>query len=342
MKSPHVFHFLSTKPQEVTLGGTRTYANKTNFHALKGMAIYRLLLRPKGVREPHWHPNANELAYCLKGNAMVTIFGNESRQGSFTISKGEMFYVPSGYLHHIENIGKENFELILAFSDEEPEDFGLSASVGSMTDNVLGNTWGIKAKLLSNLKRSPKKILIGKKKNFNTVPDYSHFPSTYKLNLEESSPLLQNKGGSARVARKNTWSVLENLSMYSLRITDKGMREPHWHPITAEMGYVNKGKARMTLLSPNGDVGTYELKKGDVYFIPKAYPHHIENIDKRDLHFLVFFDQNTPGDIGFSAGVRAYSNDVLGATFNKVPGFFKKLPDYHEDLLIVSRINPID
>ncbi|MDA2920114.1 cupin domain-containing protein [Desulfobacterota bacterium AH_259_B03_O07] len=211
-----------------------------------------------------------------------------------------------------------------------------------MTDNVLGNTWGIKAKLLSNLKRPPKKILIGKKKNFNTVPDYSHFPSTYKLNLEESNPLLQNKGGSARVARKNTWSVLENLSMYSLRITDKGMREPHWHPITAEMGYVNKGKARMTVLSPDGDVDTYELKKGDVYFIPKAYPHHIENIDKGDLHFLVFFDQNTPGDIGFSAGVRAYSNDVLGATFNKVPGFFKKLPDYHEDLLIVSRINPID
>jgi len=342
MNSPHVFHLLSTKPQDVTVGGTRTYANKTNFHALKGMAIYRLLLRPKGVREPHWHPNANELAYCLKGNAMVTIFGNESRQDSFTISKGEMFYVPSGYLHHIENIDKEDFELILAFSDDEPEDFGLSASVGSMTNNVLGNTWGIKAKRLSNLKRSPKKILIGKKKNFNTVPEYSHFPCAYKLNLEGSNPLLQNKGGSARVARKSTWSLLQNLSMYSLRITDKGMREPHWHPITAEMGFVNKGKARMTVLSPDGDVDTYELKRGDVYFIPKAYPHHIENIGKADLHFLVFFDQNTPGDIGFSAGIRAYPNEVLGATFNIDPGYFEALPEYHEDLLIVSRINPRD
>jgi len=342
MNSPHVFHLLSTKPQDVTVGGTRTYANKKNFHALKGMAIYRLLLRPKGVREPHWHPNANELAYCLKGNAMVTIFGNESRQDSFTISKGEMFYVPSGYLHHIENIDKEDFELILAFSDDEPEDFGLSASVGSMTNNVLGNTWGIKAKRLSKLKRSSKKILIGKKKNFNTVPEYSHFPCAYKLNLEGSNPLLQNKGGSAKVARKSTWSLLQNLSMYSLRITDKGMREPHWHPITAEMGFVNKGKARMTVLSPDGDVDTYELKRGDVYFIPKAYPHHIENIGKADLHFLVFFDQNTPGDIGFSAGIRAYPNEVLGATFNIDPGYFEALPEYHEDLLIVSRINPRD
>jgi oxalate decarboxylase len=29
--------------------------------------------------------------------------------------------------------------------------------------------------------------------------------------------------------------------MYSLRIREDGMREPHWHPITAEMGYVHKG-----------------------------------------------------------------------------------------------------
>lgn len=342
MQSSHVFHLLSTTPQDVTKGGTRTYVNKTNFPALKGMAIYRLLLRPKGVREPHWHPNAHELAYCLRGNALVTIFGNESRQESFTVSRGKMFYVPSGYLHHIENTGKDEFELILAFSDEDPEDFGLSASLGCMTDSVLGNTWGMKDKEFSKIKRSPQNTLIGEKKSFNEMPEYSYFPSQYKFNVEGSNPLLSNAGGSARVARKNVWSVLETLSMYSLRITDKGMREPHWHPLTAEMGYVNKGKARMTVLSPDGDVDTYKLKEGDVYFIPKAYPHHIENIGREELHFLVFFDQNTPGDIGFSAGVRAYSNEVLGATLNVDEAMFKKLPNYHEDLLIVSRINRRD
>ena len=29
-----------------------------------------------------------------------------------------------------------------------------------------------------------------------------------------------------------------NIAMFSVRITDAGMREPHWHPETAEMGYV--------------------------------------------------------------------------------------------------------
>ena len=48
--------------------------------------------------------------------------------------------------------------------------------------------------------------------------------------------------------------------------------EPHWHPQTAEMGYVLEGRERMTILDPDGTRDTYELHSGDVYFIPPAYP----------------------------------------------------------------------
>ena len=79
--------------------------------------------------------------------------------------------------------------------------------------------------------------------------------------------------------------------MYSLRIEGDGMREPHWHPVTAELGYVLTGRARMTVKSADGSVDTYELAAGDVYFIPRAFPHHIENLEDEETHFLVFFDQ---------------------------------------------------
>jgi hypothetical protein len=39
---------------------------------------------------------------------------------------------------------------------------------------------------------------------------------------------------------------------------------------------------------------------------------------------------------------RAYSNEVLGATFDCDPKFFEKLPPYSEDALIVGRRNPVD
>jgi len=339
MESPHVFHLKSLKPQAVTNGGTRAFVDSTLFPILKGLSLYRLILKENGVREPHWHPNANELSYCIKGDALVTIFGNGSKRNTFTISEGDMFYVPSGYLHHIENIGKGEFELILTFTNERPEDFGLSGFAGCMTDTVLGNTWGLKDKVFSKIKRTSEDILIGKKKSKGKIPEHANFINDYKFSVEETFPHLATEGGSAIVARKDTWAVLDNISMYSLRITDKGMREPHWHPETAELGYVHKGNARMTVRSANGDVDTYTLKSGDMYFIPRGYPHHIENIGKTEMHFLIFFDQPIPGDIGFSASVRAYSNEVLGATFNTAASNFKTLPEYDEDLLLVTQVN---
>ena len=63
----------------------------------------------------------------------------------------------------------------------------------------------------------------------------------------------------------------------------------------------------MTVMEPDGTLDTWYLKEGDVYFIPRAYPHHIEVVDAPDLHFAIFFDQPTPGDIGYRASASAYS-----------------------------------
>jgi len=340
--SKHLFHLLSTKPQAIKKGGTRLKVTSSNFKILEGMALYRLVLEKNGVREPHWHPNADEMGYCLAGSSMVTLVANGGIRETFCVSQGEMFYIPSGFFHHIENIGATECEFLIAFSHHDPLDFGVSAAMGCMSDAVLGNTWGLKASHFAKLKRSAKNTLIGVNKAGIHVPENAFFPSPYKFDLEGSNFHLDKEEGNVKVARKNVWPILKTLSMYSLKLTDQGMREPHWHPLTAELGYVQEGQARMTVLGPNGDVDTYKLKKGDLYFIPKAYPHHIENIGKNEFHVFIFFDQTTPGDISFSAGVKAYSNAVLGASFETSSTFFKKLPAYTKDLLVVSKVNPVD
>lgn len=130
--------------------------------------------------------------------------------------------------------------------------------------------------------------------------------------------------------------------MYSLRVTPDGMREPHWHPVTAELGYVVKGEARMTVMDPDGSTDTYGLGPGDVYFIPPAYPHHIEDTGQDDFHFLVFFDRHTPKDIGYRASASAISREVLAATLGIPETMLPKIPFTPEDPLIVKRANPVD
>lgn len=342
MKLSHLFSLSQVEPQHKFEGGYRVRATKTNFPALKGMSFYKLILYPLGAREPHWHANADELGYCLKGQVLITIFASGNKREVFLVNAGETFFIPSGSLHGIENVGEGNAELILEFSHEEPEDFGLSSAFGMFSDAVLGNTWNVQATTFKALKRSTKEILISKEKNSPSIPTDARYVSAFRFNLAAASPLVESNGGLARVARQNVWSVLKRQAVYSLELNGKGMREPHWHPETAELGYVAKGRARMSIQSPDSSVDTYELNEGDIYFIPKAYPHHIENLTEGPLHFLIFFDQAMPTDIGFTASVKSFSKEALSASLGTPLDFFEKLPTYFADLFIVEKTNPLD
>lgn len=340
--SIHVTSLNRKTPSFTSEFGTITHVDAGDLPVLKRLSLRRLLLAPRGVREPHWHANAHELGYCLKGQHLVTIAGNHSSRNSFTISPGQMFFVPSGALHHIENFGDEQGQMILAFSNERVEDFGLSGTFGAFTDAVLGNTAGLPAAAFAPIKRTTQSTFIGSRAKPVAIAEQERHINSYKLDLEAMQPAIASPSGSAHTARVASWPVLQDICMFSVHITHEGMRELHWHPETAEMGYVTAGRGRMTIVSPGGAVDTYLINPGDMYSIPRAYPHHIENIEGAELSILIFFDRNTPDDIGGKSLLSAFSPEVLAATFQTDPASIPRFPFTAEDPLIVPRVNPID
>lgn len=327
--------------EESDLGSIRRVTADT-FPILRGMSIKRVLITPGAMRTPHWHANANELTYCVSGTSLVSVLDSGSQFSSFTVSAGEMFHIDSGSLHHIENIGEDVAEFIIAFRHERPEDFGLGAAFGAMTDAVLGNTYDLDAAAFGTIRRRASDRALAARSGPAVVPGTAWYNDPHKFAVEAQQPPISVAVGSARLARVQYWPALKDLSMYSLRIKEDGMREPHWHPVTAEMGYVQQGSARMTVMDPDGTLDTWHLNAGDVYFIPRAYPHHIEVIDCDEWHFTIFFDQPTPGDIGYRASVSAYSREVLAATFNTHIDDLPDFPFTRTDPLVVNRINPVD
>jgi oxalate decarboxylase len=260
-----------------------------------------------------------------------------------TVTAGQMFHVDSGSLHHIENIGTDVAEFIIAFRNERPEDFGFGATLGAFSDAVLGNTYDLPASDLAKIRRDrPWDHKLAARVGAPSVPTAALFNDPHKFDIEAQQPGLNYVSGNARFARQQFWPVLKDISMYSLRVAEVGMREPHWHPVTAEMGYVQHGDARMTVMNPDGTLDTWNMTKGDMYFIPRAYPHHIENIGPDEWHFLIFFDQPTPADIGYRASASAYSREVLAAAFNTHIDDLPKFPFTTTDPLIVNRVNPVD
>ena len=227
--------------EENDLGSIRR-VTADSFPILAGMSIKRIVVNPGAMRTPHWHADCNELTYCVSGTSLVSVLDTYSKFSSFTVSAGEMFHIDSGSLHHVENIGEEPAEFVLSFRSERPEDFGLAATFGAMTDAVLGNTYDLPASDFAKMRRDTIDRKLAKRNGDPVVPTAAHFDDPHKFAVEAQSPPIGIAVGSARLARLQFWPALKDLSMYSLRIREDGMREPHWHPVTAEMGYVHKGK----------------------------------------------------------------------------------------------------
>jgi oxalate decarboxylase len=341
-RSTHLVSLLDGEIVEENDLGSIRRVTADNFPILAGMSIKRIVINPGAMRTPHWHANCNELTYCVAGTSLVSVLDNGSRFASFTISAGEMFHIDSGSLHHIENIGTEPAEFIIVFRHERPEDFGLGAAFGAMTDAVLGNTYDLDAADFAKNRRDTVDRKLAGRVGDPVIPSTAGYGDPHKFAVDAMSPPVGIAVGSARTARAQFWPALKDLSMYSLRIREDGMREPHWHPVTAELGYVHSGSARMTVMDPDGALDTWYMSRGDVYFIPRAYPHHIEVVDAPDLHFAIFFDQPTPGDIGYRASASAYSREVLAASFNVHIDDLPIFPFTASDPLLVTRNNPLD
>lgn len=338
--SKHVRSLVDAEALHSSELGRVTQLTAANFPILRRLSMKRVVLKPSAVREPHWHANANELTYCLAGSLLVTIVDNKDVVSTFIVEAGQMFFAKSGSLHCFENLGRTDAEMIVAFSAETPSDFSLHATFGAMSDAVLGNTFNLPMAAFETMRRdtSAPYIIEG---HAHPVPATARFANPHKFDIQAQTPPIDHPYGTARVARAQVWPVLENISMYAIEVGDDGMREVHWHPETAEMGYVHEGRARMTVLDPDGTTDTYLLEPGDAYFIPRAYPHQIEVLDEK-IQFLIFFDQPTPGDIGLKLAGSALSRSVLASTFGMLEEALPNFPLIAADPLIVAKVNPTD
>lgn len=61
-------------------------------------------MKPSGIREPHWHPNASELGYILEGSARLIVLSPGSSIDTFEVGPGEIYFIPTGFFPYIENL----------------------------------------------------------------------------------------------------------------------------------------------------------------------------------------------------------------------------------------------
>ena len=123
---PFVFRLGSSAPMKESKSGALRVADSHNFDVSTKIAAALVTVRPGGVREMHWHPNADEWQYYIKGKGRMTVFNTGPNATTMDFNTGDIGYVKKNLGHYIENTGDTDLQFIGVFRAPRYEEISLS------------------------------------------------------------------------------------------------------------------------------------------------------------------------------------------------------------------------
>ena len=137
----HRYRLLAQRP-EAYPGGSMRIVSMQEFPISSTMTGALLVIKPGGMRELHWHPNAAEWQFYISGTGRMTVFGSHRRARTDHFGPGDVGYVPQGYGHYLENTGETDLVIVLAFNNGTYESVSITAWLASTPDGVLAANFG--------------------------------------------------------------------------------------------------------------------------------------------------------------------------------------------------------
>ena len=124
--NPFVFRLGDMAPNRETKSGTVRIADSTNFLVSKTVAASMVTIKPGGMREMHWHPNADEWLYILKGTGRATVFNTGPAAITTNFHAGDIGYIKKAFGHYLENTGNTDLVYMEVFRADRFEEVSLS------------------------------------------------------------------------------------------------------------------------------------------------------------------------------------------------------------------------
>jgi oxalate decarboxylase len=148
----HRFHLLAQKPQPIPGGSVRIVSSR-EFPVSTTVTGALMELRPGAVREPHWHPNADEWQFYVSGQARLNVFLSQGRSSTVDLGPGYIGYVPRGCGHYIENIGADPLQAVIVFNSGQYEEISLSSWMAANTPLLLSTNFSEPQALFASFPR---------------------------------------------------------------------------------------------------------------------------------------------------------------------------------------------
>jgi oxalate decarboxylase len=298
------FSFADAHVRQESGGWTRQVTER-ELGISKNMAGVNMRLNAGGIRELHWHKEA-EWAYMLYGHARITAVDVDGRAFIDDVGVGDLWYFPSGIPHSIQGLGPDGCEFLLVFDSgnfDEDSTFLISDWFKHVPEEVLEKNFGMPGNLLSHTPDPSERYIFAAQPpgplTAGTLVSTDSAAAVFSHRMLAQEP-IKTASGSVRITDSSNFAIAKNLAAALVEIEPGGMRELHWHPNTDEWQYYIEGQGHMGVFAGAGQARTFDYQAGDVGYVPFAMGHYIENTGTTPLRFLEMFKSDRFVDLSLN------------------------------------------
>ncbi len=149
----YTWHMHAQEPIKAP-GGQLRITDSRNFTVSKTIAAALIEVEPGAIREPHWHPNADEWQYWLKGQGRMTVFASGGKSRTFDYQAGDVGYAPRAMGHYVENTGDETLVFLGLFRSDHYADVSLAQWMGVLPPELVKAHLNLDDQTLAKLPKS--------------------------------------------------------------------------------------------------------------------------------------------------------------------------------------------
>ncbi|MBW9116313.1 cupin domain-containing protein [Rhizobium cauense] len=156
-RDPYVLLASKIEPERYSGGTVKTIDSRV--FPMTTLSALVIEIEPGGMREMHWHPDADEWQYYIEGQARMTVFDATNKARTFDFMPGDVGFVPKTLGHYIENTGKVPVRVVNVFNSRFCTDVSLNQWMALTPPDLIRGHLGLDRTVMNALRQTSQPVV---------------------------------------------------------------------------------------------------------------------------------------------------------------------------------------
>ncbi|MDB5461310.1 MAG: cupin [Caulobacteraceae bacterium] len=322
-------------------GGWARQVTQADFAISEAVSGVNMRLGPGGVRELHWHQQA-EWAVMTDGKCRISVLDGDGRPAVRDVKAGDLWYFPPGLPHSLQGLGPSGAEFVLVFDNGRASEYNtllltdwmahtppkilaenFNLPVSAFQNNPVDDLWiyqGAEPPPLAQVQREVASPL--------GEPDLE-----FTFSTSDMAPTRQTRSGSVKVIDTRNFPISANIAAAVVTIKPGGLRELHWHPTADEWQYWVQGAGRMTVFNTGPAATTADFHPGDIGYVKKGLGHYVENTGSTDIVMIETFKTDRFAEVSLAQWLACSPRQMVAETLRMDPRLIEQISKSRPDIV---------